>query len=418
MRKTINAITLPQLVWYGNKKVRLALPDGWHAEFYNMEGHNRPALKPAKIKSAIANPIGTAPIHELARGKNEVVIIFDDMTRVTRTSKILPFVLKELAQAGIPDSRIRFICALGNHGSLNRLDFAKKLGEDVLARFPVYNHNPFANCTHIGTTSYGTQVYINAEVMKCDFKIGIGSVVPHPVTGFGGGGKLILPGVSSIETALSMHILQARARAEKWAKSAGGMGVSENNPAREDVEEAAIMAGIDFKIDCLVNMWGETTAVFAGALKPAYSAALTEAKFHYRTLKTKDERVIIANTFAKANEGIMIGLDTAFRALGPKGGDAVLITNAPDGQVTHYLMGYFGKGSAAALPLKVSVPQQIDHLIIYSEYSDLTGREYVEQSEKVSFMSDWDAVIRALSEWHEFGTKVAVYPGADIQYLV
>jgi hypothetical protein len=64
------------------------------------------------------------------------------------------------------------------------------------------------------------------------------------------------------------------------------------------------------------------------------------------------------------------------------------------------------------------VPQQIDHLIIYSEYSDLTGREYVEQSEKVSFMSDWDAVIRALSEWHEFGTKVAVYPGADIQYLV
>ena len=122
----MNTVTLPQLPWHGTKELKLPLPDSWQVEFYHMTGWNRPAMKPAEIKAAITNPIGTAPIRELAKGKNEVVIIFDDMTRVTRVAEIVPFVLEELAEAGIPDNKIRFICALGCHGALNRLDFLKK----------------------------------------------------------------------------------------------------------------------------------------------------------------------------------------------------------------------------------------------------------------------------------------------------
>ncbi|GAJ08590.1 unnamed protein product, partial [marine sediment metagenome] len=166
-----------------------------------MAGYNRPAMKPDEIKASISNPIGIPPIKELAKGKKEVVIIFDDMTRVTRVAKIAPFVLEELAEAGIPDNRIRFIVALGLHSALWRQHFVKKLGEEVVSRFSVYNHNPFHNCTYVGTTStYKTRVYANEEVMKCDLKIAIGSVVPHPMSGFGGGGKIILPGVVSFET--------------------------------------------------------------------------------------------------------------------------------------------------------------------------------------------------------------------------
>jgi nickel-dependent lactate racemase len=381
-----------------------------------MPGYKLPALKPEEIRAAVTNLIDLAPIRELARGKKEVVIIFDDMTRVTRTAEIVPFVLEELALAGIPDNKIRFICALGNHGASTRVDFAKKLGEDVVARFPVYNHSPFFNCSYVGTTSAGTKVHINDEVLKCDFKIGIGSVVPHPTTGFGGGGKIILPGVASIETAQSFHIVPVKARMEKWAKSAGGMGVFDNNPARQDADEAAALAGLDVKIDCLVNMWGETTAIFAGALGPAYAAAVDQARAHYRTPRTKDESIVICNTFAKANEGIMIGLDTAFNALNGRSGDAVVIANAPDGQVTHYLMGPFGQTSAGALRLQVRIPQHVNHVIIYSEYPDLAGRGYVEESDKVLFMNNWSQVVSALRESHGDKAKVAVYPNAEIQY--
>ncbi len=382
-----------------------------------MAGYNRPAMKPDEIKASITNLIGIAPTREIANGKNEVVIIFDDMTRVTRAAEIVSFVLEELAQAGIPDNKIRFICALGCHGALNRLDFAKKLGEETLARFPVYNHNPFDTGTYVGTTSFGTKVYVNAEVMKCDLKIAIGSVVPHPVTGFGGGGKIILPGVASIETAESLHRLPVRARREQWAKSATGMGVFENNPARCNVEEAATLAGLDVKIDCLINMWGETVAIFAGALIPAYAAAAGEATSHYCTPKTKGENIVIANTFAKANEAIMIGLGTAFSAISPRGGDVILIANAPDGQVTHYLMGTFGKATGGVLRLQARVPRYVNHVIIYSEYPDVAGRGYVEESDKVLFMSDWDVVLQALQEFRGAEAKVAVYPSADIQYF-
>jgi len=89
----MNTIKLRQLAWYDPKELVLPLPDGWQIEVYNMAGYNRPALKPDEIKTAISKPIGTTPIRELAKGKKEVVIIFDDMTRVTRVAEISLFTI-------------------------------------------------------------------------------------------------------------------------------------------------------------------------------------------------------------------------------------------------------------------------------------------------------------------------------------
>jgi len=413
----MNTMVLPQLAWHGTKQLKLSLPDRWQVEFYNMAGWDRPAMKPEEIKDAIATPIGTAPLRELARGKKEVAIIFDDMTRVTRAAEIVPFVLEELAEAGIPDNRIRFICALGCHGAHNRLDFAKKLGEAIPARFPVYNHNPFAGCTYAGTTNtYGTELYINTEVMKCDFKIAIGMASPHPASGFGGGGKIILPGVASFESVKHNHRMAVQDAIRHRDNAVIGMAVFDNNPLRLDIEEAALLAGLDVLINCIVNMWGETVSVFAGALKPAYAAAVKESRSHYLTPPPQGEQIVIANTFAKANEGIAVGLGSAFKALSPQGGDVVLIANAPDGQVTHYLMGPFGRQASGELSFRIPVPPHVSRVCIYSEYPDVTGRDYIEESEKVLFTNKWDVVLEALQNSGRTNAKVAVYPSADIQY--
>ncbi|MEE8471127.1 MAG: lactate racemase domain-containing protein, partial [Dehalococcoidia bacterium] len=186
-------VRLPQLAWYDDDHVELRFPSTWEIDVCYMKGHRRPPVTESKIRAAFSNPIGTAPIRELARGKKEVVILFDDMSRPTRAAEIVPHVLDELKAAGISDDHIRFIAALGAHGALTRLDFAKKLGEAALSRFPVYNHNPYENCTFIGNTSNGTPVSVNSEVMSCDLKIGIGCILPHPLTGFGGGSKIVLP---------------------------------------------------------------------------------------------------------------------------------------------------------------------------------------------------------------------------------
>ncbi|GAH28599.1 unnamed protein product [marine sediment metagenome] len=381
-----------------------------------MAGYNRPAMKPDEIKASISNPIGIPPIRELAKGKKEVVIIFDDMTRVTRVAKIMPFVLEELAAAGIPDNRIRFIVALGCHGALDRLDFVKKLGEEVVARFPVYNHNPFANCTYVGTTStYKTKVYVNEEVMGCDLKIAIGSVVPHGGAGFGGGGKIILPGVVSFETIEWNHRMAGKTAVEHRDNPIIGMGIFDNNPMHYDIDEAAKLAGLDVLINCIVNMWGETVSVYAGAMMPAHAAAVQEAKTHYLTPKVEGKDIVIANNFAKVKL-INNGLAIAYPAVNTEGGDVVLIANSPEGQSTHYLGGGFGKILQAKRRRRSEIPQHINHLIIYTEYPDATNP--FGESDKALLMYRWDDVLKLLQKSHGADTKVAVYPNAEIQYCV
>ena len=409
-------LKLPQLAWDGTKGLELPLADSWQVEMGYMAGYDRPALTPDQIKAAITqNLIDTPLIREIAKGKKEVAIIFDDMTRVTRVADIVPFVLEELAEAGIPDNRVRFIAALGCHGAMNRFDFVKKLGEETVARFPVYNHNPYANCTYVGTTAtFGTKVYVNEEVMKCDLRIAIGSVVPHPRTGFGGGGKIILPGVTSFETTEYNHKMFFKTLQEQ-GPTVIGMGVFDHNPARIDIEEAATLTGLDVLINCLVNMWGETTAIFTGALKPTYAIAIQEAKAHYLTPKAKGKDIVIANTFAKSNEA-WIGLGITYPALKPEGGDIVIIANNPGGQVTHYLLGPFGETIWGPLRRERKIPQQVNRLIVYTEYPDLGSRAWFGTTDKTLFLNKWDDVLKVLQEAHGKDAKVVVYPNAEIQY--
>jgi len=194
------------------------------------------------------------------------------------------------------------------------------------------------------------------------------------------------------------------------------MGAYKNNPRRRDIDEAAEIVGLDMKIDAVVNARGETTAIFAGLPRPAYAAALEEARRHYLTTPARDCDIVIANTFAKANEAIS-GLLVAFPSVRRQGGDVVLIANAPDGQMTYYLMGPFGEGIGGRLRLQMRPPDNVGRLIVFTEYPDLASRSYLEESDKISFVYDWDEVMRSLEREHGDGTRAAVYPSADIQYL-
>ena len=242
-----------------------------------------------------------------------MVIIFDDIQRATRTAAIVPFILEELAEAGIKDDQIRFVGATGLHAAMNRVDFVKKLGETVLSRFPVYNHNAFGSCVDIGTTSYGTRLLVNAEVMQCDFKIAIGSIVPHAFAGFGGGAKIILPGISHHDTVVDFHKLGSRYKKDHPDKPIG-IGVIENNTLRMNMAEAAEKVGLDIKIDTVMNSYGETTAIFVGDLKDEYPRALQDACNHYDTPVSEDNDIVIANSFAKVAE-CESGLEIAFPAV-------------------------------------------------------------------------------------------------------
>jgi nickel-dependent lactate racemase len=408
-----NTIKLPQLAWFGPREQEFDLPEGWRVEMCRMAGYDRPKLTPDEIREAIGRPIGMAPLREYARGRKEVVIIFDDMSRVTRAAEIVPHVLEELAAAGIKDRQVRFIAACGCHGAMNRADFEKKLGKEVLERFPVYNHAPYDNCVYAGTTKRGTELYINAEVMKCDLKIGIGSIVPHIMAGFGGGSKLVLPGVAAYETIVALHTPPKDAGG--FSGTVTGMGNIEGNVRRQDIEEAAAIVGLDIKIDALVNGLGDTTAVFAGEPVQAFRAGLEVARAHYLSPAARDKDIVITNSYAKVNEAIS-GLQVAFPAISKRGGTIVLIANAPEGQVTHYLMGSFGTTIGGKFNLQMKPPDNVKRLIVFSEYPEVSIKRSMEDTERVVLTSDWDEVLKLLEADYGGEAEVAVYPIADIQY--
>jgi len=192
--------------WSDNpREVDYYLPDGWDVTVYHIAGWQKAVLSEAQIQAGVNTTIGSKRISELARGKKKVCILFDDMTRGTPASKIIPPVLAELKAGGIRDDQIEFICALGTHQAWDRSVLARKVGEDIMEKYPVYNHTTFMNNTYLGKTSFGTKVEVSTEVMSCDLKIAISNIVPHPSYGFGGGGKIVMPGVASYDSIYDHH---------------------------------------------------------------------------------------------------------------------------------------------------------------------------------------------------------------------
>jgi len=405
------AIKVPQLIWYGNTELELNFPSSWTVSFCPMKGGEREKLTPQEMEKSFLNPVGSKPISEMARGKKEVVILFDDLARPTPVYEIVPLVLQELEKAGISDQQVRFIAALGAHGAHTANDFRKKLGEEVLDRFPVYNHHPFDFCTYLGKTSRGTPVSINKEVMACDLKIGIGSILPHVFSGFGGGGKILLPGVAHIDSIAYNH-----GTLVKDNPGSVGLGKIEGNIPRLDIEEASRMAGLDVKIDALVNLRGEITGLFVGDPILEHREGTRIAKELYATTPAKGMDVVVVNTYAKPNE-CAIAPFIGIPSLKEQGGDLVIISNEPAGQVVHYLFGEFGRCDEGRLKLPQLLPAKVKRFIILSPFKDQVGACYFKEVSSILWVKTWEEVLDLLKA--EWGNKanVAIYPDGTIQYF-
>ncbi len=403
-------VHLPELFWYENSTVELELPDDWDVQPLPMRGAQRPALSLEQIAEAINDPIDSPRIRDLARGKKKAVIIFDDMTRPTRVDQIAPTIIGELLEGGVSEENISFVCALGTHGALTQHELRRKVGARILERFRVYNHNCYENCVAVGTTKRGTKLEINREVMSADLKLGIGCVTAHAQVGFSGGGKIILPGVAHIDSIAHYHI-QVGGGSPKTT----GLGRFDENEMRFDIEEAAEMTGLDFKVDVVVNERCEATGVFAGRFRQAHARAVAEAKQIYAIdAPTKDKDLVIANAFCKPNE-MSIALLVGMLALKDRRGTVAVIANAPEGQVIHYLVGRFGQEYGGRQYPIAMVPPHIN-LIIQAPHRDKTFGDWYFNPDDITWTTDWQGTLDILKSKHGPGSRVGIVPSATMAY--
>ncbi|MFC1929447.1 lactate racemase domain-containing protein [Chloroflexota bacterium] len=416
-------VKVPQFPWYGDTELELDFPSSWEVVTCEMAGKDAPKLSEEEMQAAFLNPIGTPRISKLARNKKEVVIIFDDFSRPTKAAELVPYVLQELREGGIKDDNIRFVAALGTHGAMKLMDFVKKLGQAIVQRYPVYNHNPYENCTCLGTTSRGTPVSINSEVMSCDLKIAIGAIVPHITAGFGSGGKLILPGVAHVDTIWANHHNVGGRSMPTKENPLGkldpslGWGKVEGNVLRLDMEEAARMAGLDVTVNVVVNLHRDTVGLFVGDLVAAHREGVKLARQIYTTDSPGEADIVVANAYGKANEAVL-AVQLGCKLLKPEGGDLVIIANIPEGQICHYASRSFGKSRGGRLwgPRK-ALPPRTKRMIALGPYIDRAGLDWLGPPELITIANNWSEIIDILKDGNGDKPRVLVIPDATIQYF-
>lgn len=397
-------------LWSNEREIRLDFPEEWDLVECRMAGHNVPPLKDAQIHEAFKNPIGTTRIRDLARGKRKVVILFDDLARPTPTGSILPFVFKELTEGGLTADKIRLVCATGCHRPLTREEMIRKLGHEVVENYLVFNHNVYEHHVHVGTTSWGTPVVINREVARCDLKIGIGSIIPHFEAGYGGGAKILMPGVAAIDAIAHNHIEVAKKNPELV-----GLGKVKNNPMRLDMEEAVRIAGLDFVVDAVLNHRKDVLGIFVGDVVDAHREGVAFAKTIYCTANQGKFDLMVVNTFP-VEASPMKALWPGQQSLND-GGDVVVIWQST-GRTPHYLTGTWGSDYGGRhwgdRPGPFRFPQA-RRLLIYTESLSRTEQQWWGPEDRVFWYRDWQKLIDTLKLRHGTKTRVVIYPYATLQ---
>ena len=104
---------VPWAAWREPKYLDLTFPDSWDLNIFKMKGADAPELTDEEIRDSILNPIATPKLSELAKNKEKIVIVVDDMTRTTPIYKILPHILAELDKSGITKEQITILLAIG-----------------------------------------------------------------------------------------------------------------------------------------------------------------------------------------------------------------------------------------------------------------------------------------------------------------
>lgn len=199
-------VTLP----FGKEKMKVTIPDNRLNGILVSKAHEFQADKPEEeiVKDALAHPIHSKRLRELAKGKDNIVLIASDHTRPVPSKVIMPGVLEEI-KAGNPNAKITILIATGFHRPTTREELIYKFGEDIVDReditFAVHKSHENADMVELGTLPSGGKLKINKIAAEADLLISEGFIEPHFFAGFSGGRKSVLPGVSSAATVMANH---------------------------------------------------------------------------------------------------------------------------------------------------------------------------------------------------------------------
>lgn len=253
---------------YGRTGIEVEMPAD--APITIIEPRAAPGLsdEPAAILAALRAPLGRPPLRDLVSPKDTVAIVFSDLTRPMPNDRVLPPLLAELAQAGVPDDHVALINALGTHRPQNDAELEQMLGQAITNRYQIVQHDALDERSLVPVTRNhaGHLVSVNRAYTMATVRILTGFIEPHLFAGFSGGPKAVLPGIAGLEAILDNHgpAMIAHPNAT-WAVTVG-------NPIWEEMLAVAQATTPTFVLNVTLNSERAITAVLAGELRAVHHA--------------------------------------------------------------------------------------------------------------------------------------------------
>lgn len=253
---------------YSKNGMSIDIPDKNFLDILQSKAHQYKANLDQNtiVEKSMDNPIGSKKLEELAKGKNNVVIITSDHTRPVPSRVTLPIILRRLREAN-PDIKIKILIATGFHRPSTREELIYKMGEEIVENEEIIMHISTDDNQMIkaGVLPSGGDFYLNKLAYEADLLIAEGFIEPHFFAGFSGGRKSVLPGIASAKTIMYNHC------SDFIDSKNARTGLLSKNPIHEDMVYAAKTAKLAFIVNVVIDQDKNIIECFSGDVEKAHS---------------------------------------------------------------------------------------------------------------------------------------------------
>ncbi len=228
------------------------------------------------------NKLDSSPFPDEIKGLKKIGIILPDYTRKGPVSLLLEFLVAFLKKISKTYPEYSIFFASGLHRPMRDSEIKEIIKNLSVspANIIVNNADDENQHTSIAKTDFETDVSVLSEILNVDALISISNVLFHYYSGFSGGGKSYMPGVSTRSSINNNHKLtldRIKGRNPKCYP-----GIIEGNPVFEDIIKfTELIPKPKFGIQFITNINGDVVELFIDELFTAHKKAIEFRKNNF-----------------------------------------------------------------------------------------------------------------------------------------
>jgi nickel-dependent lactate racemase len=285
--------------------------------------------------AALDQPLTGPALVEMARGRGSVTVIVPDATRKASLPEVLPVVIERLHQAGIDDGAITVLIANGTHPVVGPEAISSLVGPLPGSIRVIQHDSRDSGLVNLGDLRENLPLRLHPSAIECEFLITVGTVRHHYFAGFGGGPKMVFPGVGGYEEIQANHSLVLNLSGGHAVRDPGcEPGVLVGNPVAEEIRRAATLRPPDIAICLVEGREGGVAWAGAGPWEIAFESAVERVRMWFEVPLQERFDLMVASSGGDPADATLIqahkGLDAACRFLKP-GGELLLAASLDGG---------------------------------------------------------------------------------------